>query len=47
MGDGIAEAIDWYLANDKSPRIEKKAKPASFGGFPLKIVPPSQAPRAD
>jgi UDP-N-acetylglucosamine 4-epimerase len=47
VGDGIAEALDWYLANDKSPRIEKKTNPASMGAFPLKIVPTSHAARAD
>ncbi len=47
VGDGIAEAIDWYLANERSPRIEKKTNPALMTAFPLKLVPTSEAPRAD
>jgi UDP-N-acetylglucosamine 4-epimerase len=47
VADGISEAINWYIANDRSPPVQKRADQASILTPPLTIVRPSPAPRAD
>jgi UDP-N-acetylglucosamine 4-epimerase len=47
VADGIGEAIDWYIANAKSPPSQKKVIPTSKFAPVLSIVTPSAAPRAD
>jgi UDP-N-acetylglucosamine/UDP-N-acetylgalactosamine 4-epimerase len=46
VADGIGEAIEWYIANDKSPPPQRKVNPASIAA-PLTIMRPSPPPRAD
>ena len=47
VADGIGEAIDWYIANDRSPPAQRKVNPASILPPPLTIMRPSPPVRAD
>jgi UDP-N-acetylglucosamine/UDP-N-acetylgalactosamine 4-epimerase len=47
VADGIGEAIDWYIANDKSPPPHRRINLASLSSPALTIVPPTQTHRAD
>jgi UDP-N-acetylglucosamine 4-epimerase len=47
VADGISEAIDWYIANDKVVSTPKRVIPVSSLPPSLTIVPASNAPRAD
>ena|SRR6266566_2538037 len=47
VADGIGEAIDWYIANDKTPAPQRKVSLASMAPPPLTIMRPSPPPRAD
>jgi UDP-N-acetylglucosamine 4-epimerase len=47
VADGISDAIDWYIANDKSPPTLRNTIPVSAFEPPLKIVSTSAPTRAD
>lgn len=46
VAEGIREAIDWYVANDKSAKPQRAATQFAGGPVPLSIVPPrADSPR--
>lgn len=46
VADGIGEAINWYIANDRPASPPRKANPASVLPPPLTIMRPTPPPRA-